>query len=130
MKQKNEQKLFLSVLSSATKCVSRWPSWRRSDETKDELKKRDITTHAHGCIVKSVRRTQEAKMKEPNAVIVEQWERLKVLVASIEDDVLKNAKGNSSAGVRARKGLRVLKKEAHDLVQLTVSEAKKAAATE
>lgn len=67
-------------------------------------------------------------MKEPNAVIVEQWERLKVLVASIEDDVLKNAKGNSSAGVRARKGLRVLKKEAHDLVQLTVSEAKKTAA--
>lgn len=65
-------------------------------------------------------------MNEANGKVVEQWERLKVLVASIEDDVLKNAKGNSAAGTRARKGLRLLKKEAHSLVKLTISEAKSA----
>ncbi len=66
--------------------------------------------------------------KELNTKIVEQWERVKVLVASTEDDVLKNARGNSSAGVRARKGLRVLKKEAADLVKLMVEEGKAARA--
>ena len=63
--------------------------------------------------------------KEQNHKIVEKWERLKVLLASTEDDVLKNAKGNASAGVRARKGLRSLKKEASELVKLTVEEAKR-----
>lgn len=62
--------------------------------------------------------------KEVNAGIVEQWERLKTIMVSTEADVLKNAQGNASAGVRARKGLRALKKEAHDLVKLTVSAAK------
>ena len=38
------------------------------------------------------------------------WTELKVLVESIEKDVVKNANGNKSAGVRARKGLRTLKK--------------------
>lgn len=66
--------------------------------------------------------------KELNTKVVEQWERLKVLVASTEDDVLKNAKGNSSAGVRARKGLRALKKEIGELVKLTVEEGKAARA--
>lgn len=62
--------------------------------------------------------------KELNAKIVEQWERVKVLLASSEDDVLKNARGNISAGVRARKGLRLLKKEISDLVKVTVEEGK------
>ncbi len=66
--------------------------------------------------------------KELNTKIVEQWERVKVLLASTEDDVLKNARGNTSAGVRARKGLRVLKKEAGDLVKLMVEEGKAARA--
>lgn len=64
--------------------------------------------------------------KELNPKVMEQWERLKILMASMEDDILKNARGNSSAGVRARKGLRALKKEAHELVKLTVSESKAA----
>lgn len=63
--------------------------------------------------------------KEMNEKIVERWERLKVLMVATEEDVLKNARGNASAGVRARKGLRTLKKEAHELVKLTVSELKK-----
>lgn len=64
--------------------------------------------------------------KTTNAHIVEQWERIKVLIATTEDDVLKNAMGNASAGVRARKGLRALREEAHALVKLTVAVTKKA----
>lgn len=60
-----------------------------------------------------------------NQKIVEQWERLRVILAATEDDVLKNARGNSSAGVRARKGLRELKREANLLTRLMIEEAKK-----
>ena len=53
-------------------------------------------------------------------LIVEKWNELKVIVESLEQDVAKNANGNGSAGVRARRGLRLLKKEAADLVKLTL----------
>jgi hypothetical protein len=56
--------------------------------------------------------------------ITDKWEEIKTLVESIELDVAKNAAGNNSAGIRARKGLRLLKKEAADLVKLTVAEEK------
>lgn len=62
--------------------------------------------------------------KEVSLKIVEGWERMKVLFASSEDDVLKNARGNASAGVRARKGLRSLKREASELVKIMVAESK------
>jgi hypothetical protein len=52
--------------------------------------------------------------------IVDKWAELKVLMESIDLDVHKNAGGNASAGVRARKGLRLLKKEAAELVKMTV----------
>ncbi|MGI9268981.1 MAG: hypothetical protein ACR2PE_00470 [Porticoccus sp.] len=52
--------------------------------------------------------------------IIDKWAEIKVLIESIDLDVHKNAGGNSSAGVRARKGLRLLKKEAADLVKMTV----------
>ena len=52
--------------------------------------------------------------------ILNKWEELKTLIESIDLDVNKNAGGNASAGVRARKGLRLLKKEAAELVKLTV----------
>lgn len=48
------------------------------------------------------------------------WTELKVLVESIEKDVVKNAGGNKSAGVRARKGLRTLKKVASELVKMSL----------
>lgn len=64
--------------------------------------------------------------KVTNERIVEGFERLKTILMSTEDDVMKNARGNASAGVRARKGLRALKKEIHDLVRLTVTEQKRA----
>tara|TARA_R100000234_G_scaffold14043_1_gene7776 strand:+ start:39 stop:218 length:180 start_codon:yes stop_codon:yes gene_type:complete len=48
------------------------------------------------------------------------WEELKALVESLEDDVQKNANGNKAAGTRARKGLRILKTTASELVKLTL----------
>jgi hypothetical protein len=54
------------------------------------------------------------------ASLGEAWEELKVLVESIESDVAKNSSGNKSAGVRARKGLRTLKKVASDLVKMSL----------
>jgi len=57
--------------------------------------------------------------------ITEKWQELKVLIESIDLDVHKNASGNVSAGVRARKGLRLLKSQAADLVKLTVEADKK-----
>lgn len=68
-------------------------------------------------------------MSDSNKTIVDQWERIKALVELTEIDVMKNAKGNASAGVRARKGLRQLKTEAGALVKLTVEESKKAKAS-
>ena len=46
------------------------------------------------------------------------------MVESIDLDVHKNAGGNASAGVRARKGLRALKNSASELVKLTIQEEK------
>jgi hypothetical protein len=50
----------------------------------------------------------------------EKWEEFKAAVTELELDVLKNAKGNNAAGVRVRKGLRILKAKASELVKLTV----------
>jgi len=60
--------------------------------------------------------------------VLEKWTELKTLVESLDQDVTKNAKGTASAGVRARKGLRLLKKKVSDFVKLTVEldKAKKA----
>tara|TARA_Y100001970_G_scaffold239329_1_gene301176 strand:- start:236 stop:436 length:201 start_codon:yes stop_codon:yes gene_type:complete len=52
--------------------------------------------------------------------VQEKWQEIKVLIESIDLDVHKNAGGNASAGVRARKGLRLLKNHAASLVKLTV----------
>jgi len=56
--------------------------------------------------------------------ILEKWNEIKVLVDSLDLDVNKNASGNASAGVRARKGLRLLKKEAGELVKATIEQEK------
>ena len=52
--------------------------------------------------------------------VVEKWHEFKTRIESIDLDVHKNASGNASAGVRARKGLRLLKSQAADLVRTTV----------
>lgn len=54
------------------------------------------------------------------ADILSKWQELRVLVESLEVDVKKTAKGNKTAGVRARRGLRQLKKEASELVKVTL----------
>jgi hypothetical protein len=59
-----------------------------------------------------------------NNEILEKWRELKVLVESLELDVHKHANGNSSAGVRARRGLRLLKGESANLVKLSLSHEK------
>jgi hypothetical protein len=56
--------------------------------------------------------------------ILEQWNEIKTLVESLEVDVAKNASGNASAGVRARRGLRLLKSKSADLVKTTITEEK------
>ncbi len=52
--------------------------------------------------------------------ILDQWNEIKVLVESLDLDVVKNANGNSSAGVRARRGLRLLKTKSATLVKSTI----------
>ena len=56
--------------------------------------------------------------------ILDQWNEIKTLVESLEADVSKNATGNASAGVRARRGLRLLKTKSAELVKITISEEK------
>lgn len=45
------------------------------------------------------------------------WEEIKVLVSSLDLDIVKQENGNASAGIRARKGLRLLKNEVAALVK-------------
>ncbi len=53
-----------------------------------------------------------------NAVFLK-WNEIKLAVENLEVDVVKSARGVSAAGVRARKGLRLLKAKAQELVKLT-----------
>ena len=56
--------------------------------------------------------------------LLEEWGELKVLVESLELDVHKHAGGNSSAGVRARRGLRLLKGKAAEIVKISLTAEK------
>ena len=58
------------------------------------------------------------------ATVTEHYSRLKVLVESMEADMLKNAKGNKAAGTRLRKSLRLLKNYSGDFVKFTLSSDK------
>lgn len=59
-----------------------------------------------------------------NNTLVEKFDELKTLVESLQVDVVKNAGGNKSAGVRARKGLRELKKIASEIVKTSLTSDK------
>ncbi len=63
-------------------------------------------------------------MSDTSNSILEAWSEVKALVEAAEVDVVKNANGNSAAGVRARRALRILKGRSADLVKLTISEEK------
>jgi hypothetical protein len=56
--------------------------------------------------------------------LISQWEELRVLVESLNLDIVKNANGNRSAGVRARRGLRDVKKQAAALVKVSLESDK------
>ena len=53
-----------------------------------------------------------------NENVINKWNELKLMVESNEIDVLKNANGNASAGVRARHGLRQFQRASAELVRL------------
>jgi hypothetical protein len=55
-----------------------------------------------------------------NNDLLQKWTELKTLVESLELDLHKHANGNSSAGVRTRRGLRLLKTEVADLVKASL----------
>ena len=55
-----------------------------------------------------------------SSYVLDQWNEIKVLVESLDLDVRKNANGNASAGVRARRGLRLLKTKSAGLVKKTI----------
>lgn len=57
---------------------------------------------------------------ELNEGLIAQFEELKVLVEALQTDVVKNAQGNKSAGIRARKGLREAKKLASTIVKASL----------
>ncbi len=52
-----------------------------------------------------------------NETLIASFEELKLLVESLQTDIVKNSQGNKSAGVRARKGLRCVKKMASEIVK-------------
>ena len=55
--------------------------------------------------------------------LLNKWEEIRVLIESMDTDVRKNAtRGNASAGVRARRGLRLVKKLAHEMLMKSVKE--------
>ena len=56
--------------------------------------------------------------------ILNKWEEIRTLVESLEVDVKKSARGNKTAGVRSRRGLRLLKRAAADLVKVTLGTEK------
>lgn len=53
--------------------------------------------------------------------ILASWTELRALMDAIEPDLMKNARGTVSAGVRARKGLRTLKTKVSELVKTTIA---------
>jgi hypothetical protein len=55
-----------------------------------------------------------------NDKIVEIWNEINVILESLNIDVRKNAAGNASAGVRSRRGLRLLRTRANDLIKMTL----------
>ena len=60
-----------------------------------------------------------------NSNITDLWSEIRTLVESLDLDIVKNASGNASAGVRARRGLRLLKSQAAELVKATIAEEKR-----
>jgi hypothetical protein len=50
----------------------------------------------------------------------EKWNEVQIIVDSLRRDISKNIGGNVSAGVRSRRGLRILKNEITNLVKKSI----------
>jgi uncharacterized membrane protein len=59
-----------------------------------------------------------------NENLVDKYEELKTLVETMQVDLVKNASGNKSAGVRTRKTLREIKKLASEIVKTSLTSDK------
>jgi len=62
---------------------------------------------------------QATELQDPTT-LTEYYSRLRIMVESIESDVLKSEKGNKAAGTRLRKNLRLLKKTSADFVRFSL----------
>lgn len=56
--------------------------------------------------------------------IAQKWEEIKYLVESMDRDVQKEMRGNLTAGIRARKGLRLLRDFAHEMCKESLEQDK------
>lgn len=53
--------------------------------------------------------------------IIVDWEAIQLLIEEADLDVRKNANGNSSAGLRARKAFRTLRTRLAELTRVTIA---------
>jgi hypothetical protein len=68
-------------------------------------------------------------MSDSAQMVLDVWSEFKLLVEQVEEDVHKNAvKGNLSAGVRVRKGVRNLRKIGAELIKATLTAREEAKA--
>ena len=62
---------------------------------------------------------EKTDVQDPET-LTEYYSRLRIMVESMESDVLKSEKGNKAAGTRLRKNLRLLKKTSADFVRFSL----------
>lgn len=53
--------------------------------------------------------------------LLAKWQEIKTLIEEMELDVIKNAKGNASAGIRSRKALRHMKSLLGEQIKLSLA---------
>jgi len=58
-------------------------------------------------------------VQELEKAVLGKWAEIKAAIEALEPDIAKSSRGVVAAGVRARKGLRVLKNLSSDLVKMT-----------
>ena len=70
-------------------------------------------------IVEEMLEQEDQPTPQPETV-AEFYQQIRLLVESMESDVLKNDRGNKAAGTRLRKSLRLLKAYSGDFVKFSV----------
>lgn len=60
-----------------------------------------------------------------NQDLLNLWAEVRTLVEAVDADVAKNARGVAAAGVRARKGFRLLRKKLVDTTKCSLTTGKK-----